>query len=184
MVCKYCNKELISKPKNAKYCDRKCMALGYESNLEKDFYKKFNKTKAGCWEWIGSLMLDGYGRITNKQKAILAHRLSYTIHNGEIPEGLFVCHKCDNRKCVNPKHLFLGTSLDNVRDMMKKGRGNKNFGEKVWNAIFNEQNVEDIFLDNRGCNAIAKEYGVSRGAIRGIKNRLTWKHFTNKMEII
>ena len=82
-----------------------------------------------CWEWLGGLC-DGYGQFTVNGRNGRAHRFIYQETNGPIPEGLLVCHKCDNRKCVRPSHLFLGTVLDNTRDMQAKGRGNYAVGEK------------------------------------------------------
>ena len=78
--------------------------------------------KTHCWEYIKKLRKDGYAQIGINGKKILAHRLSYTVYIGEIPEGMCVLHKCDNRKCLNPKHLWLGTQADNVRDTIEKGR--------------------------------------------------------------
>lgn len=86
------------------------------------FWKKVDKSESGCWIWTGALNGKGYGIMTIQGKHILAHRFSLILNNrNEIPTGLFVCHKCDNPKCVNPDHLFLGTARDNADDMYYKG---------------------------------------------------------------
>ena len=91
--------------------------------------------KTGCWEWSKALDSKGYGRISrNGNDSRLAHRLSYTVFIGTIPDKLCVCHKCDNPKCINPDHLFVGTNKDNMHDMATKGRsGNGSLsGEDSW----------------------------------------------------
>lgn len=85
------------------------------------FWKKVKKSE-GCWEWLAVVSSRGYGTFSLNYKSVSAHRYSYQLHFGEIPDGLLVCHTCDNPRCVNPDHLFLGTSLDNNHDMIKKGR--------------------------------------------------------------
>lgn len=91
-------------------------------NYKERFLERIVKTDAGCHEWQGQIKRDGYGRFCYQAKMISAHRAAYLLLNGAIPDGLLVLHHCDNRKCVNPEHLYLGNHQDNAKDMVHRGR--------------------------------------------------------------
>ncbi|MBP8196936.1 MAG: HNH endonuclease [Chromatiaceae bacterium] len=90
--------------------------------VEDKFWDRVVRTD-GCWQWKGAKKASGYGKLSPSAGVFLvAHRIAWEIHNGPIPEGLFVCHHCDNPECTNPEHLFLGTPQDNMDDKVRKGR--------------------------------------------------------------
>lgn len=139
----------------------------------------FKLTDCGCWIWMSSLDDKGRGRVTNGNGSNTgAHRASWKAFNGEIPVGLFVLHKCDVGCCVNPKHLFLGTQLDNMKDMRKKGRNNDigPRGEKAFNSKLTANEVLAIRTSVEKSKKDAEKYGVSPGHIRSIKSGKKWAH--------
>lgn len=158
----------------------------------KRFNSKVIKTESGCWEWKASHFWTGYARLQalgeNK-----ASRVSYRLFVGNIDEGLLVLHACDNKGCVNPKHLFLGTYQDNMDDMYAKNRGptgSKNGrhtkpektarGERQHSAKLTNKKVLEIRRrykeEEVTKRRLAKEYGVSTVTITAVIQRRSWKH--------
>lgn len=133
-------------------------------------------TESGCWIWIGANRNPKYGSMSLNAKVTPAHRVSWIIYRGQIPEGLFVLHKCDIGFCVNPNHLFLGTQQDNVDDMMRKGRQKPSGrrGTQIHFAKLTEEQVLKIREDRRLPMVIARECGVSDSEIRSIKSGRAW----------
>lgn len=138
-----------------------------------------------CWEWTAGKFAEGYGSIRIKNNMYLAHRVSWVLHHGEIPEhnsahGMCVCHTCDNRACVNPSHLFLGTNKDNMDDRDLKERGVNVTGEKHGMHKLTEEQVIDIrakYIPHvYSLSMLAKEYGVHLSAIYCVVKYTTWKH--------
>lgn len=120
----------------------------------------------GCWVWQRSKKKAGYGQIRDTGGCKVVHRVTYSIAIGPIPDGLCVCHHCDNPPCCNPEHLFVGTVDANMKDKMLKGRA----GIKL-----NKDQVLQILKDSGTQKDIAKRFGVSPAHISFIKTRRTWK---------
>jgi hypothetical protein len=134
--------------------------------------------REGCWPWAGSTDRDGRGKLNVGGVPQLAARIAYKLHYGDIPEGKVVCHKCDNTKCVNPEHLFLGTQADNVRDMHEKGRARKRAvsGTAHHNAKLDADAVCVIRRSDASASQLAEQFGVSRAVIYDVRNGKIWKH--------
>ncbi len=130
-----------------------------------------------CWEWLGSKDGCGYGTFAIGRKVKNSHRVAWQIENGEIPDGMCVCHRCDNPPCCNPGHLFLGTHSDNMKDMSRKGRAPR--GEKSPSAKITEGDVREIrrlVSMGVGQTDIAKEFGIAISNVSQISNRKRWRH--------
>lgn len=145
------------------------------------FYSKF--TPGGvdeCWEWEGRIQHSGHGVLSFNKSSLKAHRIAYFLANGPIPEGLSVCHSCDNPACVNPGHLWLGTQADNNADRDRKGRAKTAKGAKRPNAILTEDDVRKIIARYAEGGVthkqLATEYGVAKTTITRIMMGLNWKH--------
>lgn len=151
------------------------------NTMQERFWNSVRKTN-DCWEWVGYVSPSGYGICghtkTKSRVETFAHRYSWMLAYGEIPQSMFVCHKCDNRKCVRPDHLFLGTAEENAYDMVSKGRNA--YGERASSAKLTDERVRAIrqeYLSGKvGCLSLAKKYGVSKRTIQNIVHGDTWKH--------
>lgn len=131
-----------------------------------------------CWEWQANRDRCGYGKFILGRET-LAHRASWMIFKGGIPDGLYVCHRCDNRPCVNPSHLILGDQLFNMRDCISKDRLKPPFGERVNTAKLEEQDVIDIrlrFKAGESFKHIARSYVVTEANVRKAAVGINWKH--------
>ncbi len=147
--------------------------------LEKRFWQKVEKASDDeCWLWTGGVGSSGYGVIIDSGKNRSAHRISYEINVGPIPDGLFIMHKCDNRICVNPNHLRTGTQSENIQDAFDKGRKQapKLSGEQNPKSKLTLEKVRFIKENPQlGHKAIADMFGLSPNAIRGVRIGRTWK---------
>lgn len=131
---------------------------------------------SGCWLWVGGCVPKGYGTLRRRGKTYRASRFSWELHKGTIPAGLHVLHKCDVPACVNPDHLFLGTNLDNVRDMDRKGRRPKQnrFGEHAPFVKLTAEQVREIRASTDRTVTLAQRYGVNVRTIRRIITFVNW----------
>jgi hypothetical protein len=139
----------------------------------RNFMENVRVVDSGCWEWTASTLPNGYGRF--KFGTIqYAHRFSYYIFNGDLCDGMEVCHTCDNPKCVNPAHLWQGTKQDNMRDCAAKGRSN--LAQITIDDVRKIRNMHNL---KYSIHDIASHFGVTRHVVYNIVNRRTWAHIAD-----
>lgn len=177
--CKgFCDMHYRRLLKNGSVYDYGSRKVDIGNDVER-FHKKYIIDENNCWIWQGgtrgSDISKQYGRHFANGKSINAHRFSYSIHIGEIPEGIYVCHKCDVPLCVNPNHLFLGTHNDNMKDMVQKNRSYKGRGEnkKGKSKLTNKQAYE-IKNNKLSQSKLGKIYGVAQTTIGRIKRGVSY----------
>jgi hypothetical protein len=142
----------------------------------KSFWMRVDKSES-CWEWDGYIYPNGYGSHKVQGVTTYAHRYSWVIHFGPIPENMCVCHKCDNRKCVNPSHLFLGTHQDNMRDMDEKDRRTLPKGQKI--SVEQAKRIKELGIQGVHFNEIAYTYGLKRCTVANIVAGRIWKRLSH-----
>ncbi len=197
-ICKICSISYLPKYRVTEkywltrcFCSPECSAIDKIGKRLPTFDKErvpltdrfWSKVQKGgeddCWLWTGATQKFGYGYLANTRRcgAYKAHRLSYELNIGEIPNGMCVCHKCDNPPCVNPNHLFLGTIADNNEDKRLKGRIEDRSNEANSNSKLNfdlAQQIRELYKTGLSQTKIAKIFGVSQNAISNVVNNIRW----------
>lgn len=163
--CLGCKKKIWRVSKRCDPCNR---LFKSKKSIKERFFDNAIKSD-GCWKWNGAMFPNGYGSLFYKGRNLLSHKVSYEIHNGEIPAGKIICHQCDNKWCCNPAHLFIDGYRGNAVDAIKKGL---KFGRV---ALSSNEIIEIRNLSKeKTTQVIADEYHVSRSTIQSILSKKTW----------
>lgn len=191
----FCGKE--SKHRKRRFCSHKCIRINieklkaykpvsfwrtatWEQKLEryKEMFEEKVIKKEGCWGWKSFINSTGCGMMGPNGHILSAYRASWLIHKGEILEGLKVLHKCHNRVCSNPEHLYIGTCKDNTRDMIEAGRGKFNQQNSKNTKLNLEQarEIKKLLVEGLTWKSIAEKFGVSQGTVQDIKRNRMWRN--------
>lgn len=182
--CPICDSsfEITSKNPKQRTCSRNCGAmLRDRADCATRFWAKVDRRDPrSCWLWTAAVMPSGYGQFGIRAGTVMsAHRMSWTLSRGPIPNGLHVLHRCDVRACVNPDHLWLGTNSENVADMISKGRQcyiRSRNGEKNGNAKLNSERVREIRTSTASAADISVRFGISRSQVMRVRQLKAWAH--------
>jgi len=166
------------------FCSVECRAMEFRLTSENGFEEKFwsmtETNSNGCIHWLGRLNKAGYGIVDRRHLPQLAHRVAFSLATGRDPGAHKVCHSCDNPRCVNPAHLWLGTQADNVRDMMAKGRNGQvtRRGMASNKCKLFEWQVLYIVHSTDSDRVLGEIFNVTASAIYNIRNGKAWAHLT------
>lgn len=188
-ICKHCGKSYTVnnyKRNSSNYCSLGCKYIGSCLPVDKRFWERVDRNgpiqphmNTPCWQWTGTMESKGYGTMRVRGRPMKAHRLSLQIH-GINPGNMFVCHHCDNPACVNPDHLYLGSGMDNVKDMISRGRKRVTHGTDSSVAKLTDDTVREIrelyATGKYSQSAIAEKYNVCQSLVSGIVRGRRWKH--------
>jgi hypothetical protein len=148
------------------------------TDIKERFWSKVDiRGPEECWFWRAGRLASGYGAFWVGRTMVNAHRVAWKLAYGEIPDGLFCCHTCDQRPCCNPQHLFIGTNSENIRDAVKKGRLTRRRGEDHPCAKLTQSDVRSIrerLVEGSSEREIAGAFQVSRRCVRNIKLGRSW----------
>jgi hypothetical protein len=198
--CAHCG--VVLRPWHETFCNEACYQAGMIANVTARFWSKVAKSPDpdGCWLWTGKAMWNGYGMMGVGRQVLYAHRVSYELNHGPIPDGLLVLHSCDVRLCVRPDHLSVGTQGQNIRDAVARGRfrsisvtaahlsgdhcpvESHARGEGVGTARLTADDVREIrrlyAAGDINQDELARRFGIHTSNVSMIVNRKSWKHIT------
>lgn len=190
-VCAHCGAPFQTRNAKTRHCSKRCGGITREGTPRERLFTKIvqSPNPDACWAWTGRVLPGprGYGSLKVDGRETLAHRLMWELTNGPIPDGLCVCHRCDNPPCCNPAHLFIGTHTDNMRDSARKGRlGRGNIGrprldmtgEKHRDAKLTIERVQFArsHAQSRTVASMARDFKVSTNALKAAIHGKTWRH--------
>lgn len=153
----------------------------FDDEFQRRFWGRVAVARIGCWHWTAGQDRSGYGAISYRGKMLKAHRVSWELHRGDVPSGMFVCHSCDTPACVRPDHLFIGTAAANSADMVAKGReshapraiGAKNGAAKITADV--ARKVRDLVGSGLSHRKTGKQLGISASQVANIAHRRHWR---------